>query len=565
MPDVVINFASAGEANVVRAWAAQAAAAKEHNARLGEAYTAAMRADTSLKQLTTAGAKGMRSVGGEIKNLTLGIIGGGGILGAFSMWKQANQEILQQAHETTLTYDSLFRKFNIQSGLRGLAGSEAKEKLLDVAHQRAVPEEVAAQAATQLVSSGYDVKDVVQGGAANEFLQGMNAMNQRGAGVDATALAGAATSFMTAMGVNKDAEGMRSTMSSLFAAFQGTNIQLPDLQQYAAKAGGMKGKLTFQELIAAGSIHRDLGINSAESASGLEGLVGQAGTAGASKEKVDALKTIGLKPEDIDLIGEDFDTMLGRLQGGLNTIPEEQREGVMKKIFEQAGVKFLKPLLEGRGTMRDRIAAMGDAEAGYSGAVKEAEQGPNAVNVRQDIEARRLSEKRDSASVPLKKELDAMAAERGESAFRRGIAGAGFSTMRSLGFSDETAAEWSYGGYSGDNKQAAEARRRLVTKGARLPTFGDNGGERHPDLDRQGVEPTETLEQLERSAKLAGGQYQNAKGTPDEARRKEQWEWAVERLIAALETNSQVTQRNTTENGGQETPPSTPASMTLAN
>lgn len=558
MPDVVINFASAGEANVVRAWAAQAAAAKAHNATLGEAYTAANRADSSLKQLTSAGTKGMRSLGGEIKGLALGILGGGGIIGALSMWKSANDDILKQAHDTTLAYDSLFRKFNIQSGLRGLAGAEAKEKLLDVAHQRAVPEEVAVQAATQLISSGYDAKEVVQGGAASEFLQGMNAMNQRGAGVDATSLAGAATSFMTAMGVDKNAEGMRSTMSSLFSAFQGTNIQLPDLQQYAAKAGGMKGKLSFQELIAAGSIHRDLGINSAESASGLEGLVGQAGTAGASKDKIAALDQIGLKPEDIDFIGENLDTVLERLQGGLTSIPEEQREGVMKKVFEQAGVKFLKPLLEGRGTIRDRVSAMQDAEAGYSGAVTEAEQGPNAVNVRQDISARRRSEKRDSSSVLLKKELDAMAEERGESPVRRGIAGGAFSAMKGLGFSDDTSAEWSYGGYSGQGKQAAEGRKRLAAQGAKLKTFGDDGGERHADLE---VSAPDSVDELQRRAKLASGQYQNAIGTTDESRRKEQWEHETERLIAALKEVAAATRAT---NGNVETPPAPPPSMGVA-
>jgi len=220
MPDVVINFASAGEAKVVRAWAAQSAAAKAHNQTLAEAYAAATRTDTSIRQLTSVGAKGMRSLGGEIKSLALGIIGGGGVIGALSMWKTANEDILKQAHDTTLAYDALFRKFNIQSGLRGLAGQEAKEKLLDVASERAVPEEVAANAATQLVSSGFEVKDVVQGGVASEFLQGLSAMNQRGANVDATGLAQAAVGFMTATGVDKDAAGMRTTLSSLFSAFQ---------------------------------------------------------------------------------------------------------------------------------------------------------------------------------------------------------------------------------------------------------------------------------------------------------------------------------------------------------
>ncbi len=563
MPDVVINFASAGEANVVRAWAAQAAAAKAHNASLGEAYNAAMRADTSLKQLTSAGAKGMRSVGSEIKSLTLGILGGGGILGAFAMWKSANADILKQAHDTTLAYDGLFRKFNIQSGLRGLAGTEAKEKLLDVAHQRAVPEEVAAQAATQLVSSGYDVKEVVQGGAANEFLQGMNAMNQRGAGVDATSLAGAATSFMTAMGVDKDAAGMRSTMSSLFAAFQGTNIQLPDLQQYAAKAGGMKGKLSFQELIAAGSIHRDLGIASAESASGLEGLVGQAGTAGASKDKIEALKQIGLKPQDIDLIGEDFDTMLGRLQGGLNTIPEEQREGVMKKVFEQAGVKFLKPLLEGRGTMRDRIGAMQDAEAGYSGAVAESEQGAGAVKVRQDLERNRRRERQNKNQVEVLNELVAMAEERGESPARTKLAQEAYEgSLNTTG--DLDTAGRAFTNISGlEFKDYSEAKKRLKEKGLNLGSFGDKGDKPITAEDRRAdLERKKAAAEADRDS---GQRFSFSWNREAEKQAAQKQVELYERMIAALDANTAATRGNTTANGGGvETPPPPPPSAGVA-
>ena len=568
MPDVVINFASAGEANVVRAWAAQAAAAKAHNQTLGEAYNAAMRADSSLKQLSAAGTKGIRSVAGEVKSLAMGIIGGGGVLGAMGMWKSANEDILKQAHDTTLAYDELFRKFNIQSGLRGLAGSEAKEKLLDVAHERAVPEEVAAKAATQLVSSGYDVKEVVQGGAANEFLQGMNAMNQRGAGVDATSLAGAATSFMTAMGVQKDAAGMRGTMSSLFSAFQGTNIQLPDLQQYAAKAGGMKGKLSFQELIAAGSIHRDLGIASAESASGLEGLVGQAGTAGASKEKVEALSSIGLKPEDIDLIGENFDTMLGRLQGGLSTIPEEQREGVMKKVFEQAGVKFLKPLLEGRGTMQDRIAAMRDSEAGYAGAVRESEQGPGAVAVRQDVQKRRFVEKQDKNDTELRNELSQKNREAGESPFRVGLSETSYSAMRGIGISQETAAGWSFGGYSGSGVEAAQAKQALKAKGLEMPAFA-GPGEASPylALDTPVERATKQRDDAKADYDESSTSFFTSGATKSKMRAKaDAAEAHLQRLIDALERNTAATQQNSSANGnGVETPPSPPPSVSLAN
>lgn len=571
MPDVVINFASAGEANVVRAWAAQAAAAKAHNATLGEAYTAAMRADSSLRQLSTMGQKGIRSVSGEIKSMALGIIGGGGVIGALSMWKTANEDILKQAHDTTLAYDSLFRKFNIQSGLRGLAGTEAKEKLLDVAHERAVPEEVAAQAATQLVSSGYDVKEVVQGGAANEFLKGMNAMNQRGAGVDATSLAGAATSFMTAMGVEKDAAGMRGTMSSLFSAFQGTNIQLPDLQQYAAKAGGMKGKVSFQELIAAGSIHRDLGIASAESASGLEGLVGQAGTAGSSPDKVKALNQIGLKPTDIDFIGENLDTVLERLQGGLNTIPEEQREGVMKKVFEQSGVKFLKPLLEGRGTIRDRVSAMQDAEEGYSGAVSEAEQGPNAVATRQSVKKNRFIEKQNKNDVALKNELAQSAREKGMSPFRVGMREMLYDGMRGLGFSQDTAGSGVFGeDYSGST--TAEAKRRLVAQGLSPDTATNEG--RHPELE---LSPTQRLEKRRKKAEaeLANSEAKDrtwsriGSGGVSDGGGQDSPETAalrgkLDRLVMALEENTLAT-RSAGGGVGTEYPPAPTPTNLLAN
>lgn len=562
MPDVVINFASAGEANVVRAWAAQAAAAKAHNATLGEAYNAAMRTDSSLKQLTSAGTKGMRSLGGEIKSFTLGILGGGGVIGALTMWKSANDDILKQAHDTTLVYDSLFRKFNIQSGLRGLAGKEAKEKLLDVASQRAVPEEVAAQAATQLVSSGYDVKEVVQGGAANEFLQGMNAMNQRGAGVDATSLAGAATSFMTAMGVNKDAAGMRGTMSSLFSAFQGTNIQLPDLQQYAAKAGGMKGKLSFQELIAAGSIHRDIGMPGAESATGLATVVSRLGTAGASKEKTDVLKSIGLAPEDIDLIGENFDTVLGRIGDRLQSIPEAKRDDVLAKLFGDEGVKAVTPLLSGRDAMTSRIAAMQDAEGSYAGAVAEAEQGPNAVKTRQDLARNRRREHQNRNQVEVLNELIAMAEESDESPARVELAKKAFEGSMGITGDLDTAGR-AFTNISGlEFSDYSKTKKRLSEKGLNFGSFGDKGDspitaeERRADLEKK-----KTAAESDRDS---GQRFSFSWNREAEKQAAQKQVAMYERMIAALDANTAATRGNTTANGGVETPPAAPPSVGVA-
>lgn len=483
MPDVVINFATAGDANVARAFATGLNAIREQNKQLDAAYRANTRLDLSMTKMAKNMQQGMVSIAGGLKSVALGIVGGGGILGAWSLWKSANEEILQQAHETSLAYDDLFRKFNIQSGLRGMEGKAAKEEILNVAERRAVTEETAAKGMTQLISSGLPVDEVVKGGAGDEFLQGLNAMNQRGAGVDATGLAAAAASFMNAMGVQKNAAGMRETMSSLYATFLGTNIQLPDMQQYAAKAGGMKGKLTFKELMAAGSIHRDLGIQSAESASGLEGLVSQAGTAGASNDKVEALKSIGLKPTDIDFIGENLDTVLGRLQSGLNTIPEEQRESVMKKVFEQSGVKFLKPLLESRGTIQERISAMDNAD--YAGAVAESERGPNAAAVRQDVAQRRRREKSDQLTQLRIRELVAMSEEAGYSPANIQLSKTEFESNISAGFSPKAAAQSAFGKTvfgQGFKDPLAEADRRLKAKGIEFPATTEPG-ERHVDLE----------------------------------------------------------------------------------
>lgn len=578
MPDVVINFATAGEANVARAQAAQNAAIRAQSQALGEAYNAAMRSESALSGMTAAGAKGMRVVGGEVKNLVLGIIGGGGIIGAFSMWKQANADILKQAHDTTLAYDALFRKFNIQSGLRGLAGSEAKEKLLDVASQRAVPEEVAAQAATQLVSSGYAVTDVIQGGATSEFLQGMNAMNQRGAGVNTTGLAGAATSYMTAMGVNKDAEGMRETMSSLYSAFQGTNIQLPDLQQYAAKAGGMRGKLSFRELIAAGSIHRDLGIGSAESASGIEGLVSQAGTAGSSNDKIETLGSMGLTPEDIDFIGENLDTVLNRLQTGLQSLPEVDRESAMKKIFEQSGVKFLKPLLEGRGTISERVTAMENAEEGYAGAVKESEQGPTATKNRQDVARNRRREKQDMNQVAVLNELVALAEEKGESPARTMLAKQAYEASLNTTGDLDTAGR-AFTNVSGlEFSDYSTAKKRLAEKGLDFGTFGDTKEPAAPKVEGDADDNAARLARLkaQRAAKRSTAEANETPGLAERfgfggATERIQRESAalaevrkLDKLIAALEANTAATQANSTANGATvETPPAPPPSVGL--
>tara|TARA_R110002167_G_scaffold61913_4_gene174910 strand:- start:14402 stop:16240 length:1839 start_codon:yes stop_codon:yes gene_type:complete len=364
------------------------------------------------------------------------------VTGAAALLINANRDILQQTEEVGKKFDELFRKFRIQAGLRGLDADNAQAKILEIAERQAVTSEQASGAATQLVSSGFSSQEA-SGESLEEFLRILNASNASGKDVDSAGLAKAIASYLDAQGLDKNSKNVALVGRSVQALFKNTNLQLADLQDLAKVSSVFAGKLSVKEQLGAYSTLVD-SMPASEAKTGLRNFVLQSATASAQKEKVKSLDTIGLKPTDIDFVGENLDQVLDRLATGLAKLPVEEQLPVLTKIYEKENAAVVQSLINKRQKVTSSYAVQSDT-AQFEADVEEATSGRNAAERRAAVRAERRRAEKDDEGDLLKKELDALAETQGVSPFRRSLFSGGYDTLRFLGIDKDTAGSIAYG------------------------------------------------------------------------------------------------------------------------
>lgn len=357
---------------------------------------------------------------------------------AASAWMDANREIIQQAEEAGKKYDELFRKFNVQAGLRGLEGEAAKKKILGSAERFAVPEEQAKAAAQQLVSSGFSTEQAT-GKALDEVLSILAASNIRGQEVDPTELTLSISKYLNSQGLDLTAENIRSVGRPVQGLFRNTNIQLPQLSALSKEAANFTGKLSVPEQLATFSQLVDV-FEPEVAATGMRNVVGRLATAAETPTRVKALERLGLMPQQVDFVGEGAFDVFGRLQQGLQSVPEEQRAGLLKQLFEERGVAPAQVLLSNLDEIKRRTAGVGDT-GGFLSDLAEATSGRNAASIRQDIRRNERRAARDQRDDLVKEELAAALEEEGYSplSVRLQTGSFGYEGARFFGVSQERA------------------------------------------------------------------------------------------------------------------------------
>jgi len=359
------------------------------------------------------------------------------VAGAAGLLIRANREIIQQADEAAAKYDEMFRKFRIQSGLRGLEGDKAQTRIVEIAERQAMLPEQANDAATQLVSSGFSPQEA-SGGSLEEFLRILNASNASGKEVDSVGLAKALAGYLDAQGLDKNEKNVALVGRSVQALFKNTNLQLADLQDLAKVASVFNGKLSIQEQLGAFSSLVGPGRPGSEAKTGLRNFVLQSATASASKDKVESLKEIGLKPTDIDFVGENLDQVLERLGEGLSKLPEEQRLPVLTKIYEKENAAVVQDLINNRDTIKDSYAIQNN-DKDFMADVDEATSGRNAALRRAEARRERRRLQDDQQDKLKKLEAEALMEAENVSPFRRDILLGGYDVLRYAGFDSDTA------------------------------------------------------------------------------------------------------------------------------
>lgn len=370
--------------NEAKEWEKAARVADKYKARLDKAKQSI--ADLKAKQ-KEAQAEGRKwdAVAGSIKNIAAGILGVGGIVQAVNFWRDANREILEQTEKIGLKLDENTRRLRVQNGLTAEQGEATKGRILAAAQKFGVSDsQQAFDAHLALTSAGFSNEEA-SGSALESMLAVLAAGNARGQNVDAGQLASSATAYLQSQG--RDLTGANLLdIGHRMTGLASSALKIEDLPSLAKEGSVLKMGLSADEQFASAAALRDVGKAPEEVATGLRAFVLRSKTAGKTPAAARALKSMGLTSDDIDLTGEDQATVLDRLAGGLGRVPEKDRAGVLRSIYEEQGVAVVQSLIDQRGKLAEYRKAQGGAAAQFDEAVDVATSGPNAAANRLRIE-----------------------------------------------------------------------------------------------------------------------------------------------------------------------------------
>lgn len=387
---------------------------------------------------------GWSRVGKAMMSTAQSIVGGGGLLTVYHMLSEANREAMREADEVAKRYDEVFRKFRVQAGLNEIQGERAKQRILDVGTRNAVSAEVAEAGAAGLVGAGFST-EAATGPALNVLLRTQAAMNAAGKSpADSERLAKDAAAYLTSQGMESTPANLQKAMNNAFALRAGA-FELSDFSEMGKHGAVFAGKLSQEEQLAAFGTLVDA-MPSAEAGTALRNVVSRLSTAKVGRTSQEALKKLGLKPGDVDLVGENFGTVLDRLQGGLQGVPEADRDDYLRMLFEEAGVAPAQILLNERGGKYQKYqAGMAGAAGEFERAANIAQSGPAAAAMRQKLRREQMAQDAAEFEAAFANELDIQAMGAGESPFNRRVYSGVYNAARGIGVPQDTAAEFAYG------------------------------------------------------------------------------------------------------------------------
>jgi hypothetical protein len=343
-----------------------------------------------LEGRLNGGAQQMQKMGGgnflsapirQLAGITAGALSAQAVL---AKMLSTGKEFSEEGFNAAKKWDQLFREFAGQSGLRGNALGVAEKRIRMVGQEVGLDIENTANAATQLVSSGFSAQEA-SGESLRQMLRGFVGSNLAGRQVEMRDLAQSTANFLSAQGLEKNAKNTEDLMSRVQSLYKTTNLQFQDFSEFARESASMKGIVSISEQLASLATLRDV-MSADEASTGMRNLVGRLRTAGGTPEKMEGLKMLGLRKDEVDMVGEDFMTAITRLKDGINRTAPELRPIALKKIFEERGVAFAEILGNNLDLINERIKSQIEGKTQFGADVKFAAEGVNAASRRQENE-----------------------------------------------------------------------------------------------------------------------------------------------------------------------------------
>lgn len=346
------------------------------------------------------------------------------------------RDAMEETQKIGREFDAIFKKMMVLNNLKGMESAQAKAGVLKIAEDHGVTVEQAGAAADALTSQGFSWQDAT-GSTGSEFVKGM--MTNGEFDGDYGEAAASAASYMDAMGMPKNEKSMRDIMQRISALGE-TAFQISNFSALTKEAGALKEHLSRTEQFAGMATLMDLtGKTDAEAATSLRAITLAMTSKKSNKKAMQALGKMGLKPDDIDLVGEDQATALERMGKGLQNVDEKDRDTVLADFVGQDHLAAFRTMMTNTDAFRKRMAMQGDVadyESKYQIAASTRMAGENRIDAR--LRAR-AAEKDQMDDLVMKQRRDIMEANPEISAPSRAISQGIYSTARFLGASQEMA------------------------------------------------------------------------------------------------------------------------------
>lgn len=291
------------------------------------------------------------------------------------------QELIDKADEFGLKQDRHSRQFAVQAGLTALESKDYQKSINEEALRAGVDTEQATAAATQLVSSGFTAKES-SSTALRKILQGMAASGE--AGGDAGQFALNASQALAASGMEKNQANLDKVMRAMFASKRAGNFLAPDLEQLAPKLQGFVSQGgSFEEAMAAFNTMKET-TNKEQAATSFKIMVERLMGAKGDKKRTAQLEKLGLKPEDVDLIGESLGDVGKLLNERMSKLDATERQPFLQKFFGTEAASSVQGFLNKQQRFQEFIDVQKNTDD-YMKAVGVAQSGPDVAARRSKV------------------------------------------------------------------------------------------------------------------------------------------------------------------------------------
>jgi hypothetical protein len=268
----------------------------------------------------------------------------------------SQREIVTGGSDAALNIDTMARKFQIQAGLADPEREAASKQIISESSSAGVKAEQGFRTATALASS--DFKDALKNGTLKIALEGMQGTSFTGSPEEYVS---AMSQALSAYGLDKTPQNLQDMQVKLAGLFKATDFQAAELTDFAKNASvlEMAGMSPTQALAGFGAL-REKG--TAEAASHQMRNV-SLGMMAPNTEGAKAIKSLGLKPEQLDMVGESFTDTLTTLKTAIDKLPKEKQIPTLEHMFGKENIAGAQNLMKAIPRIKELEGLQNNPEA----------------------------------------------------------------------------------------------------------------------------------------------------------------------------------------------------------